>query len=255
MNIYDDDQAGEATGPVLMHVRPPNLTAKALATLMGLPIHKQGDELIGYKYPRAKAGTVRIPYYQAARHALLASLSQGGSLAPVEDALRKLEHQEARESGLVTPSAWAMAKIANNRRALTALADGGFLCSRTGVARGTSCRVTISGVALRSTPHLVCLSRGRLIRVLVDFSATPMDKETARRTLELSHWIEQKSGDGSVKMGQYEYWRVATGESLKFSRRRSTSISTAIKALPLISTVWRELPAPEVYKAGTWEVA
>jgi len=95
----------------------------------------------------------------------------------------------------------------------------------------------VNGVEIRLSFDLVAEEGKTLRRILYNVRNAEIDVETARTTLEIAHWVLEKSGL-AVNPKTLEYVDIFAGHARSISKVRSQTVQRVQANAKIIKTLW-----------------
>lgn len=206
----------------------PSLTVKAAAEMIALPAHTQSRILTEQKYPKKGSQAFKTPYYRTAVSGIAAFFRNGASPRLLEIARNKAEGigQESKKK--------------NNLRVLDAFENSDFARREFSVAASPRINATIDNVTLRLSPDLRLVEHGTPSIVYLNCRGRAIDPDTARRTLEIAHWVLERTGE-PIQISQLEYVDLFRNTSFTYKTRRLKTIAALKQNAMIIDALWPTL--------------
>lgn len=203
----------------------PKLSARALSELIGLPAYEQVRILAEQKYPRRQPQSFRIPYYATALKGIRDYFKAGRTQAALLDAKRRAMRiqPESRRN--------------HNLRVLDLFKDSDQSKRLLSPIPLTNYNTILGSLELTLRFDLVGNERRRVRRILYNTRVAPIGEEIARTTLDVAHWVMEKTGD-HTQMQDLQYVDLPTGEVYSWTRRRKTTIRKIRRNVQIIDTLW-----------------
>jgi|GEM_PF-6997772 len=236
--------------PALDLVKPPNLTVKHLAKLMLAQPHEIERLLQEWAFPQLAGGRkphAPVPYYGPVRNALIDAIRLGEEGPLVNARVKNNAEGEAELAKGDDSSEAILTRCGHRDRALQDLLGSRYLRADALVRRGRKTTIRSAGVEVRATPDLVLPGECQPVDhrfVYAWFGGPPLDRQEARLTLELAHWVAAEASSVEFSMRQFEYWLVNEGEVVKPRKRRVRTATRAAKVLSIVATLWSSLKPP-----------
>ncbi len=204
----------------------PDLSVKALAELIHLPMYEHLRILAEQKYPRQIPAVFRVPFYGPSLYATRAYYRSGNDLAVIDRAI-----QEIRASGALPQ------KVEHNVAVLQALRRSAQRHRGLAVAPGLTYEAELAGLGLRFRPDVVGVERGRTKYLIYNFRIVEPSIEVARTTIELAHHVLD-SNSVECQPGDVEFISLRSGCVVKTGRVRAATLRRARQSARAIIQLW-----------------
>lgn len=196
-----------------------------MGSMIGQPAYQQVRILHDQKHPRQGLQRFKIPFYDPALKAVRDYYRSGRG----SDVLSR-----ARDAcGHLRPES----KAIHNRRVLDQFERSRHAKRVIVVQPNRRYEAHIGDVEIRLRFDLSGSEGAHDKRILYHWPDVSIDSESARRTLEIAHWVLQQNGI-VIPIRHLEYIDVSTGQVHRPNRRRSTTIRRLKQNAGIIATLW-----------------
>jgi len=204
----------------------PDLTVKALAELIHLPMYEHLRILAEQKYPGQIPAVFRVPFYGPALAAVKTYYRSGRDLAVIDRAI-----QEIRGSG-AQPQ-----KIDHNVAVLQEFRRGTQRQRDLALASAPTYTANLAGLGIRFRPDVVAAERGRTRYLIYNFRILEPSREVARTTVELAHHVLDANGV-ECRPSDLEFISLRSGAIVRTTAVRANTLRRARQSAQAIIHLW-----------------
>lgn len=203
----------------------PSLSVRAFAELIDLPAYDYERILHEQKYPRQQPQKFRTPYYSPALTGIREFYRSGNDRAVL------LARQHA-VSAIVEE-----VRRRHNTRVLNDFASGKQARRSLTLAPNPRRIATFGQVQLRLSLDMIAIDQAVVVAVYYHCRASRLDREFARTSLELAHWVMEQNRV-VMPIGQLEFIDVSGSRVHRTGRRRLSTIKQARKVAKVVEALW-----------------
>lgn len=206
----------------------PEMTVKAFAELMHMPLYGQGRIIYEQKYPKQGAAPFRTKYYQPAINVIRRYYQRGNDVAVLPTSADSIP-------GITK----APGNPNNNLRAVHAFRASKQSIRQLRPQANPSLRSKLGNITLRATPDLLAIDSDNSTRhILYNLSELRPDEEIIRSTVELYHFVLGQNGS-AVPLRCIEFVHLQEDELFRWTGKpRQRTIKRAETTAKLIAGMW-----------------
>lgn len=203
----------------------PRMNARSMAEMIAVPGYAQLSMLTAQKYPKKGGAKFMVPYYGPAIAGFRQAISSNdpaNALSAAESKAQAVGNKSRRE---------------NLARALDRFKHSGLLDRPLKLRTNAKIEASVGTVELRASPDLVADDGKGPIVMYFNCNILAYDQETARRLLEIAHWLY---GQNNIDIApqRFEMLDLASGTLHQGKKPRSTTIAQMKKTATVIESVW-----------------
>ncbi len=204
----------------------PDMTVRALAELIHLPMYEHLRILAEQKYPRQTPAVFRVPFYGPTLNATRMYYRSGNDPAVIDAAI-----QEIRASGAVPQ------KVEHNVAILQIFRRSAQRQRALALAPAPNYAVDLSGLGLRFRPDIVAVERDRTKYLIYNLRIVEPTLEVAKTTLELGYYVLHANGV-QCQPADMEFISLRSGHVVRTRRIRAATLRRARQSARAILQLW-----------------